>query len=90
MPGKWLSDFIIKIQGRNVVRRNKGIDIARAIAIMSVLIYHFYVLIDGNRYTDYPIVHGLILVGGEIGVTLFFIISGYGIFLSIKRMEEKD
>ena len=52
MPGKWLSDFIIKIQGRNVVRRNKGIDIARAIAIMSVLIYHFYVLIDGNRYTD--------------------------------------
>ena len=72
------------------MRRNKGIDIARAIAIMSVLIYHFYVLVDGNRYIDYPIVHGLILVGGEIGVTLFFIISGYGIFWSIKRMEEKD
>lgn len=62
------------------MRRNKGIDIARAIAIMSVLIYHFYVLVDGNRYIDYPIVHGLILVGGEIGVTLFLSSVGTAFF----------
>ena len=72
------------------MKKNKGIDIVRAVAIMSVLIYHFYVLIDGNRYVDHQVIHRLILVGGEIGVTLFFIISGYGIFFSIDRMENKD
>ena len=72
------------------MKRNKGIDVMRTVAIMAVLVYHFYVLTGGNRYADHPIIHNLINVGGEIGVTLFFIISGYGIFLSIDRQMKKN
>lgn len=72
-----------------MVKRNKGIDIVRAMAILVVIIYHFYVLVGGDRYIALPIVHNMIMVGGEIGVTLFFIISGYGIFLSIDGQERK-
>ena len=61
------------------MRRNKGLDIVRAFAVMAVLIYHFYVLVDNTRYLSYPLLHKLISIGGEVGVTLFFIISGYGI-----------
>ena len=72
------------------MRRNKGIDIIRTFAIMSVLVYHFYVLAGGDRYLKYPVIHHLISTGGEIGVTLFFIISGYGIYLSIDRKKEAN
>ena len=72
------------------MKRNKGIDVMRAGAIIAVLIYHFYVLTGGNRYEGCLAIHNLINTGGEIGVTLFFIISGYGIFLSIDRQKEKN
>lgn len=72
------------------MKRNKGIDIIRTVAILAVLVYHFYVLTGGNRYAGYPVIHNLINTGGEIGVTLFFIISGYGIFLSIDRQKVKN
>ena len=71
------------------MERNRGIDIVRAGAILAVIVYHFYVLIGENRYVQYPVVHRLLSMGGEIGVTLFFIISGYGIFLSIDRQKAK-
>ena len=71
------------------MERNRGIDIVRAGAILAVIVYHFYVLIGENRYVQYPVVHRLLSKGGEIGVTLFFIISGYGIFLSIDRQKAK-
>ncbi|MCI8293762.1 MAG: acyltransferase [Hespellia sp.] len=65
------------------MKRNRGVDIFRALAILFVLVYHFYVLL-GEGYADsHLILHRLISAGGEVGVTLFFIISGYGIFLSI-------
>ena len=70
--------------------RNKGLDVVRAVAILSVVIYHLSVLQGGDKYIQYPIVHTLISLGGEIGVTLFFIISGYGIFLSIDRQKQKN
>lgn len=72
------------------MKRNRGIDVIRVVAIMSVLVYHFYVLVGGERYLKYPVVHNLISAGGEIGVTLFFIISGYGIYLSIDRQIEMN
>ena len=72
------------------MKRNKGIDITRALAILLVVIYHLYVLRGGDQYIQYPIVHTLISLGGELGVTLFFIISGYGIFLSIDRQKKKN
>lgn len=73
------------------MKRNLGVDITRAFAIMAVIVYHFYVLVDGNRYLSHPLIHRLISIGGEVGVTLFFIISGYGIYLSIdRRMQRGD
>lgn len=65
------------------MERNRGVDIFRTAAILSVLVYHFYVLMGEGYAASRPILHNLISAGGEVGVTLFFIISGYGIFLSI-------
>ena len=65
------------------MKRNKGIDVMRTVAIMAVLVYHFYVLTGGNREADHPIIHNLFYLGGEIGGTFFFLIYGYWIFLSI-------
>ena len=70
------------------MKRNIGVDITRAFAIVSVIVYHFYVLVDNRRYLSYPLIHRAISMGGEVGVTLFFIISGYGIYLSIDRKKK--
>ena len=61
------------------MKRNKGLDIVRTFAVMSVLIYHFYVLVDNTRYLSHPMLHKLISTDGEVGVTLLSIIIGYGI-----------
>lgn len=72
------------------MKRSIGIDVTRAFAVMAVLVYHFYVLVGGNRYEAYPLIHRLISMGGEVGVTLFFIISGYGIYLSLDRRKKNN
>lgn len=66
--------------------RVKQIDILRISAALLVLTYHVWV------YSGYPPTgyHNIIAYGGEIGVTLFFIISGFSIYLSIESMFEKD
>ena len=69
--------------------RNRTIDFFRAIAILSVLFYHFYYLCN-YPYQSVPVIHRILSSGGEIGVTLFFIISGYGICGSLMRMEQTD
>lgn len=62
------------------MRRNRGIDIFRTLAILSVLVYHFYVLMGEGYAVSHPVLHDLISARGEVGVTLFFMISGYGIY----------
>ena len=69
--------------------RNRTIDFFRAVAILSVLFYHFYYLCN-YPYQSIPVIHRILSSGGEIGVTLFFIISGYGICGSLMRMEQTD
>lgn len=69
------------------MKRNKSIDIVRAIAILIIVFYHAYTL-TGNPYS------GLFLsrffeLGGEVGVTLFFLISGFGIYLSLASDDRK-
>lgn len=71
------------------MKRNRTIDIFRTIAILSVLIYHFYVLCN-YPYQEHAVLNRMIGIGGELGVTLFFIISGFGIYNSLFRMEEKE
>ena len=69
--------------------RNRTIDIFRAIAILAVLIYHFYYFCD-YPYQAHTILNRFLGIGGELGVTLFFIISGFGIAASLQNMEEKE
>lgn len=65
-------------------KRLINIDILRALATLWVLTYHIWV------YCQYPSLGytSLIAYGGEIGVTLFFIISGFSIFLSLNKIEK--
>lgn len=70
-------------------KRNYTIDIFRAVAILSVLVYHLYVL-AGYPYQGFRPLNRCFGIGGELGVTLFFIISGFGICSSLDRMTVQD
>jgi peptidoglycan/LPS O-acetylase OafA/YrhL len=59
--------------------RLEGIDLLRGIAVSAVIIYHFFELLGLSSYTLYPYITSI----GQIGVPLFFIISGYLIYRSI-------
>lgn len=59
--------------------RLDGIDILRGTAVSVVVLYHFYALLDLHGHSMYPIVYIL----GQLGVPLFFVISGYLIYRSI-------
>ena len=68
-------------------QRNYHIDLIRAASILWIVIYHSWVLT--GSITLWPkVLHTLVMLGGEIGVTSFFALSGYGIFCSLKKMEE--
>ena len=66
--------------------RNRNIDIIRALAILIILVYHIFAitnvkLVNGNlRY--------FVQYGGEYGVTVFFIISGFSIYKSLSRRKD--
>lgn len=62
--------------------RNKNIDVFRSCALLLVMIYHCWVLM-GSRKLGISIINNFVVLGGEIGVTAFFAISGFGIYLSL-------
>lgn len=68
--------------------RNRNIDILRAMATLLVVVYHSWVL-TGAANLSVPVVRTLIRLGGEVGVTLFFLLSGYGIYCSLNNMNSK-
>ncbi|CAA6819859.1 MAG: Unknown protein [uncultured Sulfurovum sp.] len=59
--------------------RLAGIDILRGLAVSVVVLYHFYALFDLHGHSTYPLAYTL----GQLGVPLFFVISGYLIYRSI-------
>lgn len=59
--------------------RLEGIDLLRGIAVSAVVIYHFFELLGLQSSAYYPYVASI----GQLGVPLFFIISGYLIYRSI-------
>lgn len=63
-----------------------GIDILRAAAVLLVMLYHMWVC-GGTPEIKFVPLRRLVSLGGEIGVTLFFILSGFGIYYSLARME---
>ena len=70
------------------MERNRNIDIIRSIALLLVLVYHGWVKI-GSISIGCEVVQTVIRLGGEIGVTTFFALSGYGIYQSLHRMEQE-
>ena len=70
-----------------VLKRTKSIDILRAISLLLVMIYHAWIL-GGMWSFHLPVMSLLVPLGGEIGVTSFFALSGYGIYVSLKQSED--
>lgn len=66
--------------------RNIASDIIRAIALLQIILYHSWVLCK-NVSPSAPNVPLLISYGGEIGVTCFFVLSGFGIYYSLNKMD---
>ena len=60
--------------------RLEGIDILRGLAVILVVLYHFFELLGLQNHTLYPYIASL----GQLGVPLFFIISGYLIYRSVE------
>lgn len=69
--------------------RNKNIDVTRTIALLLVLIYHIWAL-TGSTSHNIPFISTMVSLGGELGVTIFFIISGFGIYNAIKKQESSE
>lgn len=61
-----------------------GIDVMRTIAIICVALSHFWE-IGGTPFVGNTYLNTIISYGGEIGVTLFFIISGFSIYCCINN-----
>lgn len=69
--------------------RNENIDILRALALLLIVVYHAWVLC-GSSPIKIPLVNMILPLGGMIGVTAFFALSGYGIYCSLQRIEQKE
>lgn len=63
------------------MQKNKTIEFMRVGALFLVLIYHIWVYLGSGKIWGETIIS----LGGEIGVTLFFIISGFSIYASLER-----
>lgn len=70
------------------MERNRNIDIIRACSIILIILYHVMAIMgNGNHIVNFFMIKDFISYGGEIGVTLFFILSGLGITYSIHYRE---
>lgn len=65
--------------------RNRNIDCFRALALLQVMFYHAWVL-TGSRQFSSVLVTQFVSLGGEIGVTAFFALSGYGIYCLLNKL----
>ncbi len=69
-------------------KRAYAIDICRTMALFLVLLYHSWVLTGSMAFFSSAVTL-VVSLGGEIGVTAFFLLSGYGICFSIDSNKEK-
>lgn len=68
----------------NTVEKNIGADLFRVISLLLVVVYHAWV-IGGSYQINNKVIYSFICLGGEIGVTAFFVLSGWGIYKSLER-----
>ena len=66
--------------------RNKYVDILRAFSLAYIIIYHIYALTD-MRF-KYNIINSILSFGGEIGVSIFFVISGFSIYKLLQKNKD--
>lgn len=71
------------------MRRNRGVDIFRTGALLLVLLYHAWHAC-GRQPINNSLVNMIVILGGELGVTAFFCLSGFGIFCSLQSMDNKN
>lgn len=71
------------------MERNRNLDIVRACATLLVVLYHSWVLTNAVSF-EIPILQLIVSLGGELGVTCFFVLSGYGIYCSLWGAEKND
>lgn len=69
------------------MQKKQNINKIRAIACLMVLIYHSWALC-GSAPIKIPVLREFVSFGGVIGVTLFFALSGYGIYCSLFAAEQ--
>ena len=71
-----------------MMKRNRNIDIIRAIAIILVVLYHIYA-ITGISIKN-SVLEPFLVYGGILGVSLFFVLSGFGIYNSLRNQDDKN
>lgn len=64
-------------------KRYIGADIWRSLALLWVMVYHAWVLFGSPAMGGGIVLTGVKL-GGEIGVTMFFVLSGFGMYVSLE------
>ncbi|MCX6050899.1 MAG: acyltransferase [Campylobacterales bacterium] len=67
------------------MKHYEGIDFLRGIAVISVVLYHFYALLGLGGAAIFPYIHYL----GLFGVSLFFVISGFLVYSSFLALYKK-
>lgn len=69
------------------MQRYKNIDILRAVAILIIIGYHCYAL-GGYPWAEHTRIHAILSFGGTVGVTMFFCLSGFGLYCSLAGKEK--
>lgn len=70
------------------MKKNLNIEILRSIALLFVVAYHIQCLMTKQIFNNHYM-NIFLNFGGEIGVTMFFIISGFGIYKSVNYKKNK-
>ncbi len=67
-------------------RKLKNIDCCKCIALLLVLIYHYWTL-SGSKPIPVAGIDIIVMLGGEIGVTMFFVLSGFGNYFLLRKRD---
>lgn len=70
----------------NKTSRKEYVDILRSFALLYMLIYHIYIVAGLNFGNE--TINAIINLGGEIGVSIFFVLSGYSIYKLLEKKKD--